>query len=391
MVAKKMALFAAVVSYFACHSFYYNRVLDAYSESFYEYHAKHEQTTEEDKTTIFIDMISIASNKRPEYFQTQRNTFGSHPSVRNFHVITESHDTEADCMTHMNNETLKTITDFHCRPEGRRQLGINESNQHLLLLLASMFITSERLFQLYGNNAYGWMCAQKRPIDGLYKVLSQYKLQDSYDRKGLHSIPDYLLIMDDDTWFNMDMLLPTLTTKLARNVPGIASGCLIIPRKFPADEMFHFSWGGFGTVLSKSAIEKLIRPLHCNEDHDVCQAINQDRIGERHLFQEGMSIADLMYKYTFDQAFKDAARWNEVGYCFHSDVTISYFLQYATNNTWNEEIFDHARSVGGAQPKCKVEKTCSIQDKVCHYIKPKQMESFHATMDNFSSMVLLPV
>jgi hypothetical protein len=48
------------------------------------------------------------------------------------------------------------------------------------------------------NNA-GWMCAQKRPVDGLFNVLQNYK-----DRAM--DIPLYLFIIDDDTHINMDSL-----------------------------------------------------------------------------------------------------------------------------------------------------------------------------------------
>jgi hypothetical protein len=48
------------------------------------------------------------------------------------------------------------------------------------------------------NNA-GWMCAQKRPVDGLFNVLQNYK-------DGAMEAPQYLFIIDDDTYINMDSL-----------------------------------------------------------------------------------------------------------------------------------------------------------------------------------------
>ena len=39
-----------------------------------------------------VDILSVASNKRPDYVRTQRNTWANHPLVRNFFNVTEDLD-----------------------------------------------------------------------------------------------------------------------------------------------------------------------------------------------------------------------------------------------------------------------------------------------------------
>jgi hypothetical protein len=335
-------------------------------------------------TPISFDIISIASNKRPEYVQAQQDTFGSHSAVRQFHVITEHNDTEADCLANMNISTLETIAKYHCRPRGRRMLGINETHHQLLFMLSHEFFSFRDIMKQHKSNAFGWMCVQKRPMDGLYKVLSQYDYNADKDPEGLETFPDYLILMDDDTWFNFDQLLPALSSKVYPKVPAIVPGCLI-KRHYPliaAGINFNYPWGGFGTIISRAAIVNLVHPLECpGRDNSICNLITMNRMGEKALFEEGMSILDLMYKFTFDQPFSKASNWNQVGFCFHSDQALSFFLQYATDQQWTE-VFPNSTigrgdksSWGGLCLKQKA--NCFPDDVLCHYIKPEQMHAFH--------------
>jgi hypothetical protein len=279
---------------------------------------------------------------------------------------------------------LQTISKYHCRPKGRRLLGINETHNQFLFMLAHEFFTFREITTIHKRNAFGWLCAQKRPMDGLYKVLSQYKLDITNNKGGLETLPDFLVIMDDDTWFNIELLLPIIASKVNPKNPVIMAGCLI-KRHYPIIAPgvdFNYPWGGFGTIINKAALVNLIRPLECpGKDDRVCQLINQDRMGEKALFSRGMSVLDLMYKYTFDQPFAAAANWNKVGFCFHSDQALSFFLQYATNQQWME-IFPNSTigrgdksSWGGLCLKQKA--NCSPDDILCHYIEPEQMKLFH--------------
>jgi hypothetical protein len=49
-------------------------------------------------------------------------------------------------------------------------------------------------------NPSGWMCAQVRPYSGLLKAYKHYK-------KSQQALPDYLIIIDDDTYYNMELFV----------------------------------------------------------------------------------------------------------------------------------------------------------------------------------------
>lgn len=80
---------------------------------------------------------------------------------------------------------------------------------------------------------------------------------------------------------------------------------------------FPISYGGFGTVLTKAALEHLSKPIYCPADQYVCNKIHEDLVGESSLFKNGMSIFEVFYKYS---ALND--------FCMHSDWVLSYVLKH---------------------------------------------------------------
>jgi hypothetical protein len=372
-----------------------------------------------------IDMISIGSNTRPDYLIAQEETFGSHPSVRNFYAITEFNDTEADCLEKVDRHLLMLITRMRCRPVARRKIGINETSYPVLFTLSHEFFGFNRLLN-EKKNPIGWLCAQKRPMDGLYKVLTQYS-HDSPD------LPDYLIMMDDDSWFNMDLLLPALKAKINPLTPTAVAGCLI-SLHYPGigDTKFRYPWGGFGTIINRATIINLLRPIQCDgQDRELCDWIAQDRLMELEIFEHDrtMSLLELMYRYTFSQPYSEAENW-KVGYCFHSDskcsqyrvkqrskgnylsyvlvtshgriardflsflsflpthaVVLAYFLMYATKDEWTITFPNSTLGFqGGVNPKgwqmdggqcLNKEVECDENDILCHYISPQQMQMVH--------------
>ena len=88
---------------------------------------------------------------------------------------------------------------------------------------------------------------------------------------------------------------------------------------------FSFPYGGFGTFLNKEALQKMIKPIVCNEgdrnrDKRICSSLKEDRIGETALFEEGMTILELFYKYSL----------LEVN-CLHSDWILGFMIKYYLN------------------------------------------------------------
>jgi len=168
------------------------------------------------------------------------------------------------------------------------------------------------------------VCAQKRPLDGLHLALKSY-------RAGA-PIPDYLLIIDDDTYVDLGPVITKLRQEFPPEETNLLAGCYFTYM----EDWISFSWptGGFGSFLPKAAIERLMQPVHCNEVDEkgqvadpfsrlVCWRLQQNDLGEQQFFQDGMSVADLMHQFSAQQPFTNVANWSPTsGYCFHRYVLL---------------------------------------------------------------------
>ena len=84
------------------------------------------------------------------------------------------------------------------------------------------------------KNAIGWMCAQRRPMHGLYKVLKKYESLDI-------DLPTHLIVVDDDTYMNLE-LLQSLVAEDPADIPLVRPGCLV---RLPIHQFnFTFAFGG---------------------------------------------------------------------------------------------------------------------------------------------------
>ena len=118
-----------------------------------------------------IDIISIGTIRRPEWQHAQQNTFVLHSSVRNFQRINELNDTDRDCSTRLTQQQFNRILQFCTRRDEQQSR------------IATLFGTERMDFN--PKNATGWLCAQKRPIDGLYKTLQPYILHQQQKQQLL--------------------------------------------------------------------------------------------------------------------------------------------------------------------------------------------------------------
>jgi hypothetical protein len=216
---------------------------------------------------LSIDIVSVGSqtNTEEEHFQAQEETFGSHKSVRNFFKITNN-----DPMCDSTNET----------------------------------------------RAPDSLCSQRRSILGLYKALLQY------DEKR-QALPDYMILMKDDTFYNLEVFQEIMSREYADpSLPWAMAGCRRDFLHFP----FAAPMSDLGFILTRGSLQRLIRPIHCRPDenqqhihpeqpdHDKwvneteknrCRAVQASRIGEGPMFEEGMTVASLMYTYvTHDPPLK---------------------------------------------------------------------------------------
>ena len=268
-----------------------------------------------------LDIISIGSLLKESFQDAQARTFGAHYMVRSFYSITESNDTDTSCFNDLSTDQIDDIINFCSVSDG-----LSFENK-----LFRNMLFQPRLHA-------GWICAQKRPIDGLYKVLQKYKHEHI-------PIPDYLLLIDDDTYLNIDSVSALLRDKYPPTAHNALAGCNF--KFLNHRSSFTFAYGGFGSFLSRATVRRLMQPIDCSEVNSdgvvkdpfarlACWRLDRNAIGEKPFFENGMSVADLMYQFAAQQRFGDVGMWKS-GFCFHRCVLISdcgsLTQSFLTNNS----------------------------------------------------------
>ena len=335
----------------------------------------------QDHTALQVDMISIGSKSRPR--NVQEKTFARHIAVRHFWRFTEDQDThDPDCAEKLSIQDVEAILDY-CHAN---------TTYPDLHLVSEHFSSRQFLLEKQKANPAGWLCAQKRPLVGLYRVLTERYSDPA-------TLPDYLFLMDDDSWFHLDLVLDELTQKHPSNHARVIAGCLI---RSQYDLSFTWYWGGFGVILTRGAIERLRLPIRCNEDSspfvkNACRQLQENLLGERSFFKDGMTVAELIYQYSILQPYTKYKEW-KTGYCVHSDMGLAYFFNYyhiadpspqqavdgeaahynrisAYNGTSEHKTKKLLGNVYKSFGFCKHKslKTCSADSHLCHYIPNKHM------------------
>jgi hypothetical protein len=366
---------------------------------------------------MLVDIISVGSLTKPDFQDAQERTFGRHVAVRTFHKITEVDDADADCPQSLTMDDLHNVVHF-CKHDAAPPHNPNDESAVKSDIRGKLFKP---------KNHTGWLCAQKRPIDGVYKVLQQYQKNG-----GRVAIPDYLFIIDDDTYLNMDSLVALLATNFPPSTPYVRTGCVF---DFLRKSKFRFPFGGFGSFLSKASIERLLQPIDCNNDNDMdpfvqlaCRRLLDNFMGEARYFSNGMNVVELMYEFATQQPFGNVANWTtDGGYCMHSDHALAYFFNYYHIAATTESLLNATQhldygtgsgnndaatvlpdptdvvlreysieaitneTVRSQRGECRhVRENCTVSHTVCHYIEPDQMDALeavrrhHRAVDNAS-------
>jgi hypothetical protein len=360
-------------------------------------------TTTSFRSPIEIDIISIGSKTRPRYQDIQERTFGSHVAVRRFHRINEAHDYDADCHSKLKLNQVQQIVRF-CRRKDSELDPYHHYNK-----MRTNFANFQWLMKK--PNPAGWMCAQKRPADGFYNVLSNYK--------DNASLPDYLMIMDDDTYMDLEKVAPFIQKEYPADTAYAVAGCMI--RSRIREHNFTIPFGGWGVIFSRPAIENFQKPLFCEPFRNntskayappppsvsgadagftqlACWRLYQDSIGELPLFSDGMSVAELMHAYVKRYSYTAIADWQNTGFCMHSDWVWGYFTNFYhiaihtetpkfaniledRMRGYNDSLIYAGRQTAKAKAQKKEcwnsGKDCTSAASICHYVTPEQMESLH--------------
>jgi hypothetical protein len=299
-----------------------------------EPHPQTNETWMEGTRHPVVDIISIGSLTRVEYQKAQRETFGRHPSVRHFFSITEMDDVDKECTARLTWRDVQAISGF-CG--GLRK---DIQNKHRFLYDLKVKFAKPEWLQRTKTDPMAWICAQKRPMAGLWKALKAYEAHPSQE------LPEFLILMDDDTFYNMEGVsqgLLSLQEEVRYNhedASVVLAGCVIRGR------LKRFKWtfpfGGWGTIFSRGSLEALLQPMHCSAStiasltevpgstsiHTrkssqsasamLCPGLMKDRLGEYQVYRPGMSLVDVMYAYVMKEPYLNHANWT-LGFCLHSD------------------------------------------------------------------------
>jgi hypothetical protein len=204
-------------------------------------------------------------------------------------------------------------------------------------------------------------------------------------------IPPFLAIIDDDTYLNMDLLLDILLERFPSTTPHVLAGFNL---KFIRHFDYTFPLGGYGSFLSRAAIERLLKPIDCSaKDPDPftrlnCWRLSLNYIGEANVFRDGMSVSDLMFHYSTASPFSNVSSWKS-GFCMHSDIALGYFFNFyhvaVPEQTMNEKIslnddllkqykFTNLTPNNAGTSE---RDGCSPDNHACHYTSPDQMHTLY--------------
>ena len=326
-----------------------------------------------------VDILSVASISRPELLVAQKNTFASHKSVRNFFNATELDDYDPTCYKDLTWEDVRKVSSF-CR---KRPYGLS----YEMRFLRGQYGRVQWLQQK--PNPVGWLCAIQRPYAGLRKAYMHYQ-------KSRQEIPDYFIILDDDSYYNMEIFQRN-HEKLNSSEPTVVAGCLV---RQPIHQInFTFPFGGFGAVFSKGSLGYLFHPIICPEigngttpmianhvnSEGICSQLSRDVVGELQYFENGMSLLDLIYKYVNTEKYRDVNTWT-TGFCMHSDWVMGYFVNFYNASIHTKDPYyknvPHARIeayrgseiYARASGFYKNERNCRAGSEICHKPPDQWME-----------------
>ncbi|KAL3800022.1 hypothetical protein ACHAWO_004700 [Cyclotella atomus] len=274
-----------------------------------------------------IDVVSLGSKTRLDYLQGQIETWASHTSVRNFFGFTEVDDF-SDCSSSTIDELESYVDSCKAMPRNDDRI--------------------ETFFTTY----YG---------------LSEGNITRS-NNIGWQLIPDYLWIVDDDTFIDSASILTHLQNANSSNI--MRAGCLFegngnsIP--------FNLPYGGFGLFIDKAAIEQLSTPIYCDgveNESAVCARLRENLIGEHDIFVDGMTLFELFYKFSATKYF-----------CMHSDWLSGYILEFylggAVDDDTSLQGLDNYPACGNMTALPGHVRHCTLDSDTCHNQAPQDMEYF---------------
>lgn len=271
-----------------------------------------------------IDTVSVGSTERKDYILGQVKSWGAHRSIRYFFGTSEEDNAQPKCVERLSVNDTAAIAEY-C--SGKAWKRANPKIRYI----RNPFARGELLKK--HEKGPNWMCSHKSFAHALGKVARFYRKEMA---AGEFELPDFLFIQEDDTYYNMhnmDYFLQDADPNRAL----AEAGCLV---RWPVSEiMFSYPFGGYGFVLSRGAIERMLRPLHCNPstgeaggddafEKFVCEQLAENLVGENFAWQDGMSVSDLMDAHAAYYPFHRYSKWRQPGFCLHGDWVLGFYTNY---------------------------------------------------------------
>lgn len=176
---------------------------------------------------LVFDTLSIGTQKNLGLLEAQSRTWGSHKGIRHYFAATEVDDADPNCYLTLNKTTIDNIVNTCVNDQPLAKEGFK--------IQYTKFSTGSANA---GIPPAGWICAQQRFAVALEKLGTFYKRELA----GVENftLPDYLMMQDDDTYYNMIRIEEFLRDK-DPDVPLAEAPCLIRHTKL---QNFSFPWGG---------------------------------------------------------------------------------------------------------------------------------------------------
>lgn len=338
------------------------------------------------KANLKIDVLSTGTNNNIELLNAQHDSWAQHPMIRNFFAVTEHDDWATSCIN-QTNETVYRHSAF-CRGQYKRE----NTHSYFLKYMLNNYARPQWLQKK--KNPVGWMCAQHRAMIGLVKVANTFreiiKSLKSENKGSSAVLPDYLFVVDDDTFVNVDIVgdyLQNIANDTSEAV--VYAGCMVRSPVRTINATFPF--GGWGAIYSRGAIERMIRPVNCSVidnakesfdfEQNFCYRVEQNLINEGQYYQPGMSAVDLLMAFL---------KGSKEKFCLHSDWVQGFFiniyglaersnLEFDALNFENRLRSLHASEIyRKGTGNCKIgSKNCLNDSPICHYMSATDMHSMH--------------
>ena len=245
----------------------------------------------------------------------------------------------------------------------------------------ALAFATETRFRNHPNPAV-WLCAQKRFAFGLSHLLKQYDYGDgnsdgnniatTSSNQQLWHLPDFLLMVDDDTYLNIPMLFEKeLRGRNSTYDRYVAAGCYHVANKI------SYPYGGYGTVWSRASLQRWGHIIDCTPEANVrnstilasipeseytygeavCSRLGENLIGEQSVFNGNgnlngvdtvtgrkMRLYDVLEQRATIEPFQDYKNWT-IGYCYHSDTILSIVTElYGLNYEWSMSAVMNSRT-----------------------------------------------